>query len=80
MQHEELINVALADAPVTVLCPYDAGRLHPGVAGSPTGWPGGAAGRLQPAGRGLLLANRLCDLVQTYTGPDATVIRLHVRL
>ena len=43
------------------------------------------AGRVRPAdssprGRGLLLANRLCDLVQTYTSPSATVIRLHMRV
>lgn len=43
------------------------------------------AGRVVPApdsprGRGLLIANRLCDLVQTYTGPTGTVTRLHMRL
>jgi anti-sigma regulatory factor (Ser/Thr protein kinase) len=42
------------------------------------------AGRVRPAadsdrGRGLLLANRLCDLIQTYTQPESTVTRLHVR-
>jgi anti-sigma regulatory factor (Ser/Thr protein kinase) len=30
-QHEALINLALADAPITVLCPYDACGLAPGV-------------------------------------------------
>ncbi|SBT41200.1 sensor histidine kinase [Micromonospora auratinigra] len=30
-QHEAAINWALADRPVSVLCPYDAGRLEPGV-------------------------------------------------
>jgi anti-sigma regulatory factor (Ser/Thr protein kinase) len=42
------------------------------------------AGRVRPAvdserGRGLLLANRLCDLIQTYTRPESTVTRLHMR-
>jgi anti-sigma regulatory factor (Ser/Thr protein kinase) len=42
------------------------------------------AGRIRPAadserGRGLLLANRLCDLIQTYTRPESTVTRLHMR-
>jgi anti-sigma regulatory factor (Ser/Thr protein kinase) len=41
------------------------------------------AGRIPPdgdsgCGRGLLVANRLCDLVQTYTGPGGTVTRLHM--
>ncbi|MEV1286463.1 sensor histidine kinase [Micromonospora sp. NPDC049679] len=41
------------------------------------------AGRVRPdeqseRGRGLLLANRLCDLVQTYTQPDSTTTRLHM--
>jgi anti-sigma regulatory factor (Ser/Thr protein kinase) len=31
VQHEALINLALADRPVTILCPYDAGRLDPAV-------------------------------------------------
>jgi len=195
VQHEAMINVALADTRATVLCPYDAARLHPGVlmyAGrthpvlivdgargphegyaEPTGlvallnqplpdppepvtevtvdltglagmrlmvaeagrqaglardlivdlqlavneiatnavvhgrgvavvrvWleadrvvcevrgPGEItdwmAGRMRPAdtserGRGLLLANRMCDLVQTYTCPDGTTTRLHMR-
>ncbi|HEU5108717.1 MAG TPA: sensor histidine kinase, partial [Micromonosporaceae bacterium] len=42
------------------------------------------AGRIRPAadserGRGLLLANRLCDLIQTFTRPETTVTRLHMR-
>jgi anti-sigma regulatory factor (Ser/Thr protein kinase) len=42
------------------------------------------AGRIVPPvtakrGRGLLVANRLCDLVQTHTLPSGTVTRLHVR-
>jgi hypothetical protein len=31
VQHEALINLALADRPVTILCPYDAARLDPAV-------------------------------------------------
>lgn len=42
------------------------------------------AGRVRPAadserGRGLLLANRMCDLIQTYTRAESTVTRLHMR-
>jgi anti-sigma regulatory factor (Ser/Thr protein kinase) len=33
-----------------------------------------------PRGRGLLVANRLCDLVETYTHPTSTTTRLHMRL
>jgi anti-sigma regulatory factor (Ser/Thr protein kinase) len=43
------------------------------------------AGRVRPtdhstSGRGILLANRLCDLVQTYSGPTGTTTRLHMLL
>lgn len=49
-EHEALINVALADAPVHVLCPYDVARLapavltdatrtHPVLAHGPEQWP-----------------------------------------
>lgn len=31
-------------------------------------------------GHGLWLVNQVCDLVETRTGPDGTVIRLHMRL
>jgi anti-sigma regulatory factor (Ser/Thr protein kinase) len=42
------------------------------------------AGRVRPPddserGRGLLVANQLCDLVQTHTGAATTVTRLHMR-
>jgi anti-sigma regulatory factor (Ser/Thr protein kinase) len=42
------------------------------------------AGRVQPTGlqlngRGLWLANQLCDLVQLRTATDGTVVRLHLR-
>ena len=42
------------------------------------------AGRSRPefngeSGRGLWMANQLCDLVQIRTGPDGTVVRLHKR-
>jgi len=33
-----------------------------------------------PGGRGLLIANRVCDLVQTYSVPEGTVTRLHMFL
>lgn len=41
------------------------------------------AGQIVPpheilTGRGLLVANRLCDLVQTHTAPTGTVTRLHM--
>lgn len=41
------------------------------------------AGRLPPAldsehGRGLMLANLLCDAVHVHAGPDATTVRLHM--
>jgi anti-sigma regulatory factor (Ser/Thr protein kinase) len=43
------------------------------------------AGRVVPAldslrGRGILIANRFCDLVQTYTTPEGTITRLHMWL
>lgn len=43
------------------------------------------AGRLpvpedQPHGRGLLLVNRITDLVRMHTGPDGTTIRIYLRL
>ncbi|MFI1990650.1 anti-sigma factor RsbA family regulatory protein [Actinoplanes sp. NPDC020271] len=43
------------------------------------------AGRIPPSatsegGRGLLLANQLCDLVRIYTRPGGTSIRLHMEL
>jgi len=41
------------------------GRLRPGIA--------------QEGGRGLWIANRLCDLVQIRSGEEGTVVRLHVR-
>ena len=31
VEHEALINLALADRPVTILCSYDAARLEPAV-------------------------------------------------
>jgi anti-sigma regulatory factor (Ser/Thr protein kinase) len=34
MRHEALINLAFADVPVSILCPYDTKRLDPGVLGS----------------------------------------------
>lgn len=42
-------------------------------------------GRLQPAldrqnGRGLWLANQVCDLVQLHSSPAGTIVRLHMRV
>ena len=34
----------------------------------------------RPGGRGLWLANQLCDLVQVRSFPDGSVVRLHMRL
>lgn len=52
----------------------DAGTIHDPL-----------AGRAMPplersCGRGLWLANQLCDLVQLRSGPAGTVVRLHLRL
>jgi anti-sigma regulatory factor (Ser/Thr protein kinase) len=67
----------------TVRAWWDGGRVVCEVRGPGeiTDW---MAGRIRPPdasprGRGLLLANRLCDLVQTYTSPSSTVTRLHIR-
>ena len=43
------------------------------------------AGRERPnpadtTGRGLWLANQLCNLVQIRSSPDGTTVRLHMRL
>jgi anti-sigma regulatory factor (Ser/Thr protein kinase) len=35
--------------------------------------------RLHASGRGLWLANRLCDLVQVRSGEEGTVVRLHIK-
>jgi anti-sigma regulatory factor (Ser/Thr protein kinase) len=51
----------------------DAGRIDDPLAGRVR--PGRDAG----SGRGLWLANHLCDLVQLRSGPSGTVVRLHVR-
>ena len=34
----------------------------------------------QESGRGLWLANQLCDLVQTRSGPGGTVVRMHLQI
>ena len=46
-------------------------------------WP--LAGRVlpapeQPGGRGLYLANQLCDLVQIRSGPGSTTVRIHLHV
>jgi anti-sigma regulatory factor (Ser/Thr protein kinase) len=38
------------------------------------------SGSDQTGGRGLWLANQLCDLVELRSGPVETVVRLHMRL
>jgi anti-sigma regulatory factor (Ser/Thr protein kinase) len=43
------------------------------------------AGRVRPSrtaggGRGLWIVNQLCDLVQIRSGPDGTVVRLHISI
>ncbi|GGK01829.1 anti-sigma regulatory factor [Pilimelia anulata] len=60
------------EGPVVVCQVDDAGHLADPL-----------AGRLPrpahlPRGRGLLLANRLCDLVRVYTRPGGTSVRLHL--
>ena len=55
--------------------------LAVGGAGEITDW---LVGRTRPAdssvrGRGLLVANQMCDLVQMYTSPTGTVTRLRKR-
>jgi anti-sigma regulatory factor (Ser/Thr protein kinase) len=52
----------------------DAGRIADPLAGRR------APSLERTAGRGLWLANQLSDLVQLRSGPDGTVVRLHVRL
>jgi anti-sigma regulatory factor (Ser/Thr protein kinase) len=54
-EHEALINLALGDAPASILCPYDTARLpaavltdatrtHPGLASGTAHWPSPAYG------------------------------------
>jgi anti-sigma regulatory factor (Ser/Thr protein kinase) len=68
-----------ADGPAAVVCEVaDGGR-----AGGPIADP--MVGRERPAtgvdsGRGLWLANQLCDLVQLRTSAAGTVVRMHVLL
>jgi anti-sigma regulatory factor (Ser/Thr protein kinase) len=58
----------------TVICEArDQGRLGSLLVGRELPPPD------QIEGRGLWLANQLCDLVQIRTSPDGTTVRLHVR-
>ena len=46
-----------------------------------TSWPAAPYRRQSVArGRGLIVANQLCDLIQTHTAPTGTVTRLHMLL
>ena len=78
-RHESLLNVAIdTETPIWLLCPYDVTCLDPEIIDDPL------ADRRQPSstaagGRGLWLANQLCDLVQIRSHPSGTQIRLHVR-
>jgi len=54
---------------------HDTGHIEDPLAGLLR--PGLAADR---GGRGLWLVHQLCDLVQVRTGPDGTIIRVHMRI
>jgi anti-sigma regulatory factor (Ser/Thr protein kinase) len=57
----------------TVVCQIeDEGHITDPLAGRIPVAPG------REGGRGLLLANHLCDLVRVYTRPGATAIRLQM--
>ncbi len=59
----------------TLVCEVtDSGVIHDPLAGR------SAPNAERTTGRGLWLANQLCDLVQLRSGPNGTVVRLHVRL
>ncbi|GAA2396424.1 ATP-binding protein [Dactylosporangium salmoneum] len=50
----------------------DAGHLTGPLAGRRPAPPD------QPGGRGLLLTHQLCDLVETFSAPGETAIRVHL--
>jgi anti-sigma regulatory factor (Ser/Thr protein kinase) len=59
----------------TLMCEViDAGYIDQPLAGRESPHPGDATGR------GLWLANQLCNLVQIRSSPDGTTVRLHMRL
>ena len=61
-----------ADAKTVICEARDRGRLNSLLAGREVPMPD----RLE--GRGLWLANQLCDLVQIRSSPEGTTVRLHV--
>lgn len=66
-------TLALWAADGQVVCQvHDAGRLTDPLAGRHPAAPA------QPGGRGLLLVNRLADLVRSHTGESGTVIRCYL--
>ena len=59
----------------TLMCEVnDAGYIDQPLAGRQLPCPG------DTTGRGLWLANQLCNLVQIRSSPDGTTVRLHMRL
>ena len=59
----------------SVICDFtDGGRIHDPMVGRERPLPGSAGGR------GLWLANQMCDLVQIRNMPTGTVVRLHKKL
>ena len=63
------------DEPSTLICEIaDSGTIADPLAGRHT------PSLERVGGRGLWLANQLCDLVQIRSGASGTVVRLHVRL
>lgn len=68
------VDVALWPEGDTLVCQVaGAGELHDALVGRRAPSPGG------PGGRGLWLANQLCDLVQVRQAGSRTVVRLHRR-
>jgi anti-sigma regulatory factor (Ser/Thr protein kinase) len=71
----DLATLRLWAEPDRIVCEIrGAGEIHDVMAGRAPAPPESARGR------GLLVANLLCDLVQTYTVSTGTVTRLHMRL
>jgi anti-sigma regulatory factor (Ser/Thr protein kinase) len=68
-------TLAIYRDPDRLICQIrDAGRIADPLAGRIP------ARSHDDSGHGLLLVNRLCDLVQTYTGDGGTTTRLHMRI
>jgi anti-sigma regulatory factor (Ser/Thr protein kinase) len=72
-------SVAGAEGPAAVVCEVaDSGRAAGPIADPMVGRERPATGL--DSGRGLWLANQLCDLVQLRTSAGGTVVRMHVLL